>query len=287
MNKGRSIAIMCSGGDCAGMNPAIKHFTEHSLSNGIRPYGVSLGFAGLFRGEIKPLAYQDVSGILHCGGTILGSSRFPEFHQAEVRTKVKEQLDKFGIDSLIVLGGDGSFRAMELLHREHGISVAGIPATIDNDVLGTETALGVDTALNVIRHSLDQLRDTASSFQRAFVVETMGRNCGYLAIITALTSGAEVCIVPEVEYDLSAIEKRLNDRLNRGRNYLTAIVSEAIPGGAAMLKEMIQTKLKMSTRVTVLGHVQRGGCPTVRDRLIAFESIGCCPGSTFGRKSQF
>ena len=273
MSQSRKVAILCSGGDSAGMNPALKHFTEYARCNEIEPFGVMMGFAGLYEGNIKPLQYTDVAGIIHRGGTILGSSRFPELHQPDVRLKVKQQLDRHGIDQLVVLGGNGSFKGMELLSKEHGIPVVGIPATIDNDVNGSENALGVDTALNVIRHCLDQIRDTAASFHRAFIVETMGRNCGYLAMVTALTSGAEVCIVPEVNYDYDSIERRLREQIEAGRSYLTAIVSEAIRDGSDQLNKLIKERLGMSCRTTVLGHIQRGGSPTVADRLAAFESV--------------
>ncbi|MDF1813882.1 MAG: 6-phosphofructokinase [Verrucomicrobiales bacterium] len=269
----KRVAILCSGGDCAGMNPAVKQFTEYATARGLEPYGINMGLAGLFRGDITPLGYHDVSGIVYRGGTILGSSRFPEFHDPEIRKVAAEQLRRHQIDSLVVLGGNGSFLALECLRRECGVSVVGLPATIDNDVYGSEMALGVDTSLNVIRHCLDSIRDTASSFHRAFVVETMGRDCGYLAIITALTSGAEVCLVPEVEFDITAIENRLRGEIENGRTYLTAIVSEAVDGGAQMLTEVIESRLKMACRTTVLGHVQRGGSPTVADRLNAFEMI--------------
>ena len=273
MSQPRKVAILCSGGDSAGMNPALKHFTEYARCNQIEPFGVMMGFAGLFEGKIKPMQYTDVAGIIHRGGTILGSSRFPEFHQPEVRQEIRQQLERHEIESLVVLGGNGSFKGMELLSKEHGIPVVGIPATIDNDVKGSENALGVDTALNVIRHCLDQIRDTAASFHRAFIVETMGRNCGYLAMVTALTSGAEICIVPEVGYDYESIEQRLHGQIDAGRSYLTAIVSEAIHDGSVQLKKMITERLGMSCRTTVLGHIQRGGSPTVADRLAAFESV--------------
>jgi len=273
MSAIKKIAIMCSGGDCAGMNPAIKQFVEYSISRGVQPYGVKMGFTGLYEGQISPLNYGDVSGIVHLGGTVLGSSRFPKMHEAHVRAEMASRLNSAGIDSLIVLGGNGSFKGLELLNKEFGLSVVGIPATIDNDVFGSETALGVDTASNVIRHCLDQIRDTASSFHRAFIVETMGRDCGYLALVTALTSGAEVCLVPEIDFSLLKIESRLKAQLSTGRKYIIGIVSEGVPDGSNQLKEMIETKLEMTCRITVLGHIQRGGSPTVKDRLHGFETV--------------
>jgi len=222
------IAIMTSGGDAAGMNPAVKCAVEYSTKKGFKPYLVRNGLRGLIDDKISEATREDVSGILHRGGTILRSSRSARFFDA------------------------------------------GIPATIDNDIPGTDYCLGVDTALNVIRESVDSIRDTATSFNRAFVIETMGRHCGYLAITSALSSGAEICIAPEIEYDLDSIGARLKKDCENGREYIIAIAAEGT-NMAEYLTRWIQMNLDMDARLTVLGHVQRGGSPTVRDRIMAYK----------------
>ena len=247
---------MTSGGDAAGMNPAIKCTVDYSRMLGYKPYLVHNGLRGLIDDQIKEATPNDVSGILHRGGTVLRSSRSKRFFEYEYRKQAFDNLQKHGITKLIVIGGDGSF--------------AGIPATIDNDIPGTDYCLGVDTALNMIRQNVDSIRDTASSFSRAFVVETMGRHCGYLAMASAVTSGAEICLVPELDYDLEAIERRLLKDIENGRQFLIAIVAEGCKMGE-QLTQWINDKLKMDARLTTLGHIQRGGSPTVRDRLMAFK----------------
>ena len=261
-----SIAIMCSGGDCAGMNPAIKTFVERALEFKQKPYFIYDGLEGLIDNNIKLASHKDVSGIMHRGGTIIRSSRSKRFFEPKWRKIAYENLKMLGIDKIVILGGDGSFRALEKFYEEFKVSFAGIPSTIDNDIFGTDYCLGVDTALNVIRISIDQIRDTASSFKRAFVIETMGRSCGYLALISAVTSGAEVCIIPELEYDLKSLEHKLKGN----RNYILCVVSE---GSKATTKiaNWLEKDIGMQSRVTILGHTQRGGNPTVYDRLMAFE----------------
>ena len=266
-------ALLTSGGDCAGMNPAIKYFVERCIGRGHRPWGVEDGFEGLIDGAIRPLDYDDVGGIINRGGTVLRCSRSERFHDPEWRAAAAENLEAHGIDGLVVLGGEGSFAGTRVLSEESSVSCAGIPATIDNDVPGSDYCLGVDTALNVILRSIDEIRDTASSFRRAFVVETMGRHCGYLALISALVSGAEVCIIPEIEHDLEKISNRLKTEFGRGRRYAIAIVSEGVPGASEQMLEWFQRELSIDSRLTTLGHTQRGGSPTVHDRLMAVEFV--------------
>ncbi len=265
-----AIAIMCSGGDSAGMNPAIKTFVERSLESNQIPYLIYDGLEGLIDNDIKPATYQNVSGIMHKGGTVIRSSRSKRFFEYSYREKAYKNLQALDIDKLVVLGGDGSFRAMGQFYEDFGVNFIGIPSTIDNDIFGTDYCLGVDTALNVIRDSIDKIRDTASSFRRAFVIETMGRDCGYLALVSAVTSGAEVCIVPELKYDLESLGDRLKSQIKNGRIYALCIVSE---GSKATNKvvDWIQDDVGMQARVTILGHTQRGGNPTVYDRLMAFQ----------------
>ena len=267
-----SIAIMCSGGDAPGMNPAVKKFVDYAYEKGLQPYLIYDGLEGLIDGRIKKASYKDVAGIMHLGGTIIRTSRSKRFYEYAYREQAYQNLKKEGIDSLIVLGGDGSFRALDIFHKEFDICFVGIPTTIDNDIYGTQYCLGVDTALNVIRDALDKIKDTASAFSRAFVVETMGRECGYLAAVSALTSGAEICLIPEMEFDKKSAEKRLQKEIVAGRRYLLAVVAEGVEKTEAT-KEWIEKSFGLETRVSVLGHIQRGGNPTVYDRLMAFEFI--------------
>ena len=268
-----NIAILCSGGDVSGMNPAIKHFVEYSLAKGLNPFFVYDGFEGLIDNNIVSAGYSDVSGIMSRGGTKIGSARSERFMDPKYRQVAKENLQRLNIDKLIVLGGDGSFRAMAQFYKEHGVAFSGVPSTIDNDIVGTDYCLGVDTALNIIRVSLDAIRDTASSFKRAFVVETMGRDCGYLALVSGLTSGAELCLIPEMPYDLCGYEKKFKEELKQGRRYFLAVVAEGIEQSSEEIAEWFEETIGVESRVSVLGHIQRGGNPTSRDRLMAYRFI--------------
>lgn len=268
-----NIAILCSGGDVSGMNPAIKHFVEYSIAKGLTPYFVYDGFEGLIDNKIERASYKDVSGIITRGGTKIGSARSKRFMEPEYRVIAKENLEKQGIDKLVVLGGDGSFRGMAKFYEEHGIAFAGIPSTIDNDIVGTDYCLGVDTALNIIREALDAIRDTASSFKRAFVVETMGRDCGYLALVSGLTSGAELTLIPEAPYNLDKYETKFKEELANGRRYFLAVISEGVEHSAEEIATWFEDVIGIESRATVLGHIQRGGNPTSRDRLMAYRFI--------------
>jgi 6-phosphofructokinase 1 len=225
---------------------------------------------GLIENRIFPASRELLSGIMHKGGTVLRSSRSPEFFDISFRLKAYENLKSHGIGKLIVIGGDGSFRALNQFYADFQIPFAGIPATIDNDIAGTDYCLGVDTALNVIRQSIDSIRDTASSFSRAFVVEVMGRHCGYLALTSALSCGAEICLIPEVEYNLDTIGARLSAEIADGRGYVIAVVAEGTKM-AEYITRFINDSIGMEARLTVLGHVQRGGSPTVYDRIMAYK----------------
>jgi len=267
------IAIVCSGGDVSGMNAALKRFVEYSKSKGITPYFVENGYEGLIDNHIKEADYCDVAGIISRGGTTIGTSRSKRFMETEYRREALDNLRNLGIGHLIVLGGDGSFRGMQKLSDEcDDIDFCGIPSTIDNDIAGTEYCLGVDTALNIIKFSIDSIRDTASSFGRAFVIETMGRECGYLALVAALTSGAEMCLIPEIPYDLDAYQKSFKKQKEAGRKYFITIVSEALQNSEIVAK-WYRDELGMEARVMVLGHIQRGGNPTIHDRLMAFHFV--------------
>lgn len=261
---------MTSGGDAAGMNPAVKCCVDYSRTKGFKPFLIRDGLRGLIDNDISEATKEDVSGIMHRGGTVLRSSREPRFYELENRQKAYDNLKALGITKLIVIGGDGSFGALNQFYADFQIPFAGIPATIDNDIPGTDYCLGVDTALNVIRESVDSIRDTANSFSRAFVIETMGRHCGYLAMVSALASGAEMCLVPEIEYDFESMGKRFRKDIADGRNYIIAIVAEGT-NMADYTTRWIKDSLGMDARLTTLGHVQRGGSPTVRDRVMAYH----------------
>ncbi len=265
-----ALAIMGSGGDAPGMNAAVKKFVDYLYKKGETPYLIYDGLEGLIDGRIKKAEHRDVAGILHRGGCVIRSSRSKRFYDAAYRRQAYENLQKHEIDGLVVLGGDGSFRAMDIFSKEFPLNFVGIPTTIDNDIYGTEYCLGVDTALNTIRDALDRIYDTASTFNRAFVVEVMGRECGYLAVISALGSGAEICVIPEVDFNRPVTEARLKDEIAHGRGYILAIVAE----GTHKTQEIaawLEESMGMETRITVLGHIQRGGAPSSYDRLMGFE----------------
>lgn len=269
----KNIAILCSGGDVSGMNPALKRFVEYSLEKNLTPYFVYNGYEGLIDNHIKKVDYCDVSGIINRGGTKIGSARSKRFMQAKYRKIAKQNLDALHVTVLIVLGGDGSFRGLHKLYQEHKIKFCGIPSTIDNDISGTEYCLGVDTALNMIKFSIDSIRDTATSFQRAFVIETMGNKCGYLALVSYLTSGSELCLIPEKEYSLTEYEKKFKKEIQNGRRYFIAIVAEGIQEDSTKIAQWFEEKLGIESRVSILGHLQRGGTPSVKDRLMAYKFI--------------
>jgi len=268
-----NIAIMCSGGDVSGMNPALKRFVEYALERELTPYFIYDGYEGMIDNNIKKATYTDVAGIITRGGTKIGSARSKRFMLQEYRKIAKKNLDALEITMLIVLGGDGSFRGLHTFYEEHKVKFCGIPSTIDNDITGTDYCLGVDSALNIIKTSIDSLRDTASSFKRAFVIETMGRDCGYLALITHITSGSELCLIPEVEYNLKEYESKFRAEIKNGRRYFIAIISEGIKESAQDIADWFEQEIGIESRVSVLGHIQRGGNPTVKDRVMAYKFV--------------
>uniref|UniRef100_UPI004047441E 6-phosphofructokinase n=1 Tax=Aliarcobacter sp. TaxID=2321116 RepID=UPI004047441E len=267
-----AIAIMCSGGDSCGMNPAIKSFVDYAFEKGLEPYFIYDGFEGLIDNKIKKAKHKDVAGIIHLGGTIIKTSRSKRFYEKKYRQKAYENLLKHEIDKIIVLGGNGSFEGLHVFAQEFDMSFVGIPSTIDNDIYGSDYSLGVDTALNVIKSALDDIRDTSASSKRAFVVEIKGRDCGYLTAISAITSVAEICVIPEITTDFESLEKRLKNELKNGREYILAVVAEGT-NKTIELVSWINDKLKIDTRSIILGHIQRGGNPTVFERLMANEFI--------------
>lgn len=265
----RAIGVLTGGGDAPGMNPCVRAVVRTTLALGLRAVGVRRAYEGLVRGAFDDLGARDVGGILQRGGTALQTARYPDFAKAEVQQEALGQLRAHGVDALVAIGGDGTMRGAAALQR-HGFPVIGIPASIDNDVWGTDIAIGVDTALNTIVEAIDKLRDTASSHQRAFIVETMGRNCGHLALMSGILSGAEMTLIPEQEATLAEVAAAVRGAYERGKTHAIIVVSEGASLHANALKEQLDAQHPgFGLRVTILGHVQRGGSPSAWDRLMA------------------
>ena len=263
----KRIAVLTSGGDCSGMNAAIRAVVRSGLSNHLEVVGIQKGFQGLIDRQVDRLTTKSVSGNLQLGGTFLQSARCAEMYEDTGRDKAIETLRDFEVDGLVVIGGDGSHRGAEEIYKR-GFPVIAIPASIDNDIPFTDMSLGVDTALNNIIYAVDCLKDTASSHERTFVVETMGRNCGYLALVSAIACGAEYALIPESSYDLNIICDNLMRRFQEGRDNSILMVAEGA-GRAQDIAEQIKDRIGFETRIMVLGHYQRGGSPSTFDRLLA------------------
>jgi len=272
----KTIGVLTSGGDAPGMNAAIRAVTRAAIINNIRVKGIFRGYEGLMSGEIQEFTTQDVSGIIQRGGTILKSARSKEFMTPEGRQKAYETMQREQIDALIVIGGDGSFTGARLLAQEHNLPVVGIPGTIDNDLWGTDSTIGYDTALNTIMDCVDKLRDTGTSHERLFLVEVMGRDAGFLTLNAAIAAGAEAAIIPERATLEEQVEAAIGNGRRKHKNSSIVLVQEhAIEGGAqAVAKEIEKSHPEYNTRVTILGHLQRGGSPTAFDRILA-SRFGC------------
>jgi 6-phosphofructokinase 1 len=265
----RTIAVLTAGGDAPGMNAAVRAVVRTALGQGLRAHGIRRAYEGLVRGDIRELGARDVGGIIQRGGTVLQTARFPDFARPEVQQEALRQLKARGVDALVAIGGDGTMRGAAALHRL-GFPVIGIPASIDNDVFGTDMSIGVDTALNTIVEAIDKLRDTAASHQRAFIVETMGRDCGHLALMSGVVSGAEMTLIPEREVGAEEVAAAVSHAHARGKTHAIVVVAEGARLGASALKEVLdRMNTGFDSRVTILGHVQRGGSPSAWDRLIA------------------
>ncbi|MBN1874477.1 MAG: 6-phosphofructokinase [Anaerolineae bacterium] len=268
----KKIAILTSGGDGSGLNACIRASVRQAIQRGAEVYGVRWGYRGLINGEIDPLDSRDVGGLMGKGGTFLGTARCPEFKDIKVRRTALRQLNQREIEGLIVVGGNGSLAGAAALH-EMGFPVIGIPASIDNDVSGTDMSVGVDTTLGTILDAIDRIKDTASSHQRAFLIEVMGRNCGYLALASGVAGGAEAILIPEHEGpSLEQISQTVVDAYVRGKQHCIIVIAEGWkPGTQAVADYLLGQKedLGFDVRVTVLGYVQRGGRPSIFDRLLA------------------
>ncbi|GMA47512.1 6-phosphofructokinase [Tetragenococcus muriaticus] len=268
----KRIGILTSGGDAPGMNAAIRAVTRKAIYNGMEVYGINYGFAGLVAGDIRRLEIADVGDTIQRGGTFLYSARYPEFATEEGQLKGIEQLNKFGIEGLVVIGGDGSYHGALALTR-HGYPAVGIPGTIDNDISNTDFTIGFDTATNTVLDSLDRIRDTATSHVRTFVIEVMGRDAGDLALWTGVAGGADEIIIPEHDFDMKNVSKRIQDGRDRGKKHCLIVLAEGVMGGSEFA-EQLKEYGDFHTRVSILGHVPRGGSPSVRDRVLASKFGG-------------
>ena len=264
-----SIAVLTGGGDAPGMNAAVRAVVRTALAGGLKAWGVQRAYEGMIAGDIREMGARDVGGILQRGGTCLQTARFPDFSKAQAQQEGIRQMRARGIGALVAIGGDGTMRGALALHRL-GFPVIGIPASIDNDVYGTDIAIGVDTALNTIVEAIDKLRDTASSHRRGFIIETMGRHCGHLALMAGIISGAEMILIPEQEASAQDVADAVRSAHERGKSHAIIVVSEGASLRASALKDRLDAmKIGFGFRVTILGHVQRGGSPSAWDRLLA------------------
>ena len=263
----KKIGVLTSGGDAPGMNAAVRAVTRAALQKGMEVVGIKRGYNGLLNGDIVDMNARSVSGIIQRGGTCLYTARCDEFRKAEGVQKAKETCEKIGLDGIVVIGGDGSFRGAGDLSAA-GVPCIGIPGTIDNDIACTEYTIGYDTAMNTAMEIIDKIRDTAQSHDRCSVVEVMGRNAGYIALNVAMAVGAEACITLERGFDLEEIAKNMKETSKYGKTHFIIVVAEGV-GRTQEICNKIEALTGVETRATILGHVQRGGNPTVRDRVMA------------------
>ena len=271
MTKIKKIGILTSGGDAPAMNAAIRAVTRTAILNDIAVSGIMAGYQGLITGDFIPLSAQSVKGIIQTGGTILRSARSPEFRTVEGRKKGIENLQKENIDALIVIGGDGTFRGASELMKECSIPIVGIPATIDNDIYGTEYTIGYDTCLNTIVKAVDNIRDTGSSHNRIFFVEVMGHDSGIVAMNSGLACGADLILIPEQKNQLEKTRLFLTERARQNKSSIIMVAEGIQEGTMAIAEKMKKEFTQFDIRISVLGYIQRGGSPTARDRILASE----------------
>jgi len=266
----KKLGILTSGGDAPGMNACIRAAVRAALARNLEIFGIRWGYAGLIRGDIIPLDRRAVTNVIHLGGTILGTARSSEFRTIEGRARAIAMLKQAEIDGLILIGGDGTFRGGTQLARECGIGVAGIPGTIDNDVYGTDYTIGFDTAINTALEAIDRIRDTATAHDRLFFVEVMGHHTGFIALESGLAGGAEELLIPEDPMSVDELCSRLERSFNRGKKSSIVVVAETEqPGDSFRIAGEVKAKTGFDSRVCILGHIQRGGAPTARDRILA------------------
>jgi len=266
------IGLLCSGGDSPGMNCAIRAVVRTALFHGMKVTGIKRGYAGLLKSEFMPMGLSSVGNIIQRGGTILQTSRCPEWMKSEFRTKGAEILKAEGIDALIVIGGDGSFNGAKLLWDEHHFPVVGIPGTIDNDISGTDYTIGFDTAVQTAIEAVDRIRDTAHSHARTFLVEVMGRNSSAIALKVGVCTGAENVLLPHEKIDHQKIVDDIKRGMARGKDSSIVIVAEGpVAGRSYEIQKILKEKYQLDAHVAILGHIQRGGSPTANDRFIASQ----------------
>jgi len=263
----QSIAVLTSGGDSQGMNAAVRSVVRSGIYHGLRVFGVQRGFHGLIQNDINEMDLRSVGDIIQRGGTMLQTARSKEFMTLEGQKKAAEHLRSRGIDGVVVIGGDGSYQGANKL-RQQGIKVMTLPGTIDNDIPFTDVTIGFDTAVSIVVDAVNKLRDTMSSHERSSVVEVMGRHCGDIALHAGLASGAEAILVPEIPFDIIAISKRMQTHFNNGKRHSIILVAEGVGKGEDIARQ-ITGACDIDCRVTVLGHIQRGGTPTHNDRILA------------------
>ena len=271
MHEIKCIGVLTSGGDAPGMNAAIRAVTRAAIYNGFEVMGIMRGYKGLVFDEIVPFKTQNVSNIIQQGGTILKTARCQEFTTKEGRATAYENMRKHGIDALVVIGGDGSLTGARVFAAEYDVPIVGLPGTIDNDLFGTDKTIGYDTALNTIMEAVDKIRDTATSHERLFFIEVMGRDAGFLALNGAIATGAEAAIIPEIATEVDQLAELIQNGFRKSKNSSIVLVAESdVTGGAMGLAERVKKEYpQYDVRVTILGHIQRGGSPTASDRILA------------------
>lgn len=266
----KHIAVLTSGGDAPGMNAAIRAVVRTAIYNKLEVSAIYRGYQGLIDDDIEKMGPRSVANIVQRGGTILRTARCMDFFDAAGRAKAADNLRRHGVEGLVVIGGDGSFRGATKLHQEHGVAVVGIPGTIDNDIYGTDVSIGFNTAMNIALEAIDRLRDTAASHDRLFLVEVMGRKAGHIALNVGVAAGAEAILVPEAEMNAEEVVRLVINAQERGKSSSIIVVAEGAYGGGAMaLQDELRTQCSYEVRTSILGHVQRGGSPSTRDRVLA------------------
>jgi 6-phosphofructokinase 1 len=271
MKKVNNIAVLTSGGDAPGMNAAVRAVVRTGNYHGLNVYGVMYGYRGMLTGDIFPMESKSVANIIQRGGTILKTARCKEFYEAEGRKKAYENLKKFGIDGLVVIGGDGSFKGAQKFSQEFDIPCIGLPGTIDKDIAGTDFTIGFDTAVNTAVEAIDKIRDTADAHDRLFIIEVMGRDAGYIALHSGIATGAEHILIPERKTDIDDVIDQLlaNERRSKMVNLIVVAEGDEFGGANEVARHVKERMPQLDTRVCILGHIQRGGSPTCIDRLIA------------------
>lgn len=284
----KKIGVFTSGGDAPGMNAAVRAVVRTCIYNNIEAYGIYEGYKGLIEGNIKQLNSRDVSNIIQRGGTILKSARCKEFHTKEGRQQAFDNIKKFGLDGIVSIGGDGTFTGAATFNKEFNIPFVGIPGTIDNDLYGTDNTIGYDTALNTVVEAVDKIRDTANSHNRLFLIEVMGRDAGFLALRSGIGVGAEAILIPETQTYINELVTKLESDSKKHKESMIVIVAEGDDaGGAYEVAEKIKAKCpKYDSRVTVLGHIQRGGSPSVADRVLASQLGNAAVNSLLSNKTN-